>query len=419
MERGLGRGAGCHCRVPGVGRPRNALDRGPRGPARGRPLAPRARGRARDADVPHPPGSLAGNPAGQGRSRAPRLAAVARGRDRLHGEQHPACAGGRVRACVRRQPPGARTIHYRARVDWRGTRLRCAGDAGVDGAGDRVALVSSDIDADGDAALAPRRANGGAVRRAVRGSPGRSAAAGAVARTVRAARASGAAVATRGASRQPGGRTRGRPRGAQAAGPVRRDALLVARAVARERGLVRGVLPRVRAPRSARGFPVATGHPRVRGGRARVGGLFRRLREGHAADAADLRYHAEPGACLRGRLPRLHLPADHPARPAVPRDHAAALEGSACRWSGRGSRSLTDAVRVAAHAKLNLFLRILAREAPTGFHQIETAFALVELADELVVTRTAHGSVELTVHGPDLGPPEENLAVRAARAVLE
>jgi 4-diphosphocytidyl-2-C-methyl-D-erythritol kinase len=77
-------------------------------------------------------------------------------------------------------------------------------------------------------------------------------------------------------------------------------------------------------------------------------------------------------------------------------------------------------VRVAAHAKLNLFLRILAREAPTGFHQIETAFALVELADELLVTRTTQGgSVELTVHGPDLGPPEENLAVRAARAVLE
>ena len=77
-------------------------------------------------------------------------------------------------------------------------------------------------------------------------------------------------------------------------------------------------------------------------------------------------------------------------------------------------------MRIAAHAKLNLFLRVLAREARTGFHQIETAFALVELADELVVTRTAPGgSAELTVHGPDLGPVEENLVVRAARAVLE
>ena len=79
---------------------------------------------------------------------------------------------------------------------------------------------------------------------------------------------------------------------------------------------------------------------------------------------------------------------------------------------------MTDAVRVAAHAKLNLLLRILAREAAAGYHQIETAFALLELTDELVVTRTASG-VALTVHGPDLGAPEQNLAVRAARAVLE
>src|SRR5438093_4917329 len=78
---------------------------------------------------------------------------------------------------------------------------------------------------------------------------------------------------------------------------------------------------------------------------------------------------------------------------------------------------MTDAVRIAAHAKINLFLRILAREA-TGFHQIETAFALLELADELHVSRTDSG-VTLEVSGPDLGPADENLAVRAARAVLD
>jgi 4-diphosphocytidyl-2-C-methyl-D-erythritol kinase len=74
-------------------------------------------------------------------------------------------------------------------------------------------------------------------------------------------------------------------------------------------------------------------------------------------------------------------------------------------------------VRVTAHAKLNLLLRILAREA-SGYHQIETAFALLELADEIVVTRMDRG-VSLTVDGPDLGPADDNLAVRAARAVLE
>jgi len=75
------------------------------------------------------------------------------------------------------------------------------------------------------------------------------------------------------------------------------------------------------------------------------------------------------------------------------------------------------AVRVAAHAKINLFLRILARES-SGYHQIETAFALLELADELDVRRVDSG-VALEVEGPDLGPMENNLAVRAARAVLE
>ena len=75
---------------------------------------------------------------------------------------------------------------------------------------------------------------------------------------------------------------------------------------------------------------------------------------------------------------------------------------------------MVDRVRIAAHAKLNLFLRILSREAPSGYHQIETAFALLELADDLVVTRTPV-DVTLSVEGPasDLGPPEQNLAVRA------
>jgi 4-diphosphocytidyl-2-C-methyl-D-erythritol kinase len=78
-----------------------------------------------------------------------------------------------------------------------------------------------------------------------------------------------------------------------------------------------------------------------------------------------------------------------------------------------------ERVRIAAHAKLNLFLRILARET-SGYHQIETAFALLELADELVVRRTPRGvALDVRRGGPDLGNPEENLAVRGARAVLE
>ena len=78
---------------------------------------------------------------------------------------------------------------------------------------------------------------------------------------------------------------------------------------------------------------------------------------------------------------------------------------------------MTAAVRVAAHAKINLFLRMLSRET-SGYHQIETAFALLELADELEARRI-DSQVTLEVDGPDLGPADENLAVRAARAVLE
>ena len=79
--------------------------------------------------------------------------------------------------------------------------------------------------------------------------------------------------------------------------------------------------------------------------------------------------------------------------------------------------TVPDRVRIRAHAKVNLFLRILAREH-SGYHQIETAFLLLELADAIEIERTPSG-VALEVDGPDLGPEAENLAVRAARALLE
>jgi 4-diphosphocytidyl-2-C-methyl-D-erythritol kinase len=74
-------------------------------------------------------------------------------------------------------------------------------------------------------------------------------------------------------------------------------------------------------------------------------------------------------------------------------------------------------VRIAAHAKINLFLRVLAREQ-SGYHAIETLFVLVDLADELSVERAPAG-IELTVTGADTGPVEQNLAYRAAQAVLD
>lgn len=79
---------------------------------------------------------------------------------------------------------------------------------------------------------------------------------------------------------------------------------------------------------------------------------------------------------------------------------------------------MTDrAVRLPAHAKLNLFLRVLAREAD-GYHGLETLFCLVDLADEVRAERREGRGVTIDVEGPELGPPAENLAVRAAAAVL-
>jgi len=76
-----------------------------------------------------------------------------------------------------------------------------------------------------------------------------------------------------------------------------------------------------------------------------------------------------------------------------------------------------DRVRIAAHAKANLFLRVLAREA-SGYHAIETLFTLLDLADELEIERTARG-IALEVEGADTGPTEDNLAYRAAALMLE
>jgi 4-diphosphocytidyl-2-C-methyl-D-erythritol kinase len=77
--------------------------------------------------------------------------------------------------------------------------------------------------------------------------------------------------------------------------------------------------------------------------------------------------------------------------------------------------------RVEAQAKINLRLRILAREA-SGFHQLETLFLRLTLADTVRVRRTA-GARSLDVAGLSeagaIGPAERNLAWRAAEAYLE
>lgn len=73
-----------------------------------------------------------------------------------------------------------------------------------------------------------------------------------------------------------------------------------------------------------------------------------------------------------------------------------------------------EGVLALAPAKVNLRLRVLAREA-TGYHSLETVFCAISLCDELVA-RPGEDGIRLEVRGAvETGPAEENLAVRAAR----
>jgi len=69
-----------------------------------------------------------------------------------------------------------------------------------------------------------------------------------------------------------------------------------------------------------------------------------------------------------------------------------------------------------APAKLNLYLRVLGTR-PDGYHEIETLFERIDLADEL--TFEPAGTLSLTCSDPSLSCGEDNLVIRAARALQE
>ncbi|HUH12837.1 MAG TPA: 4-(cytidine 5'-diphospho)-2-C-methyl-D-erythritol kinase [Longimicrobiales bacterium] len=78
---------------------------------------------------------------------------------------------------------------------------------------------------------------------------------------------------------------------------------------------------------------------------------------------------------------------------------------------------MSVALTLQAPAKVNLSLRVLAREE-SGFHQLETLFLAIDLADELRLERAGTG-VELHVEGDAPADPRHNLAGRAALRFLE
>lgn len=79
---------------------------------------------------------------------------------------------------------------------------------------------------------------------------------------------------------------------------------------------------------------------------------------------------------------------------------------------------MSAVARVHAQAKINLRLKVLAREA-SGYHSIETIFQRLDWGDDVTVRVAAGRSLDCAgpAMPPDgLGPVEENLAFRAASA---
>jgi 4-diphosphocytidyl-2-C-methyl-D-erythritol kinase len=73
-------------------------------------------------------------------------------------------------------------------------------------------------------------------------------------------------------------------------------------------------------------------------------------------------------------------------------------------------------MRTRAHAKLNLFLRVVGRR-PDGFHDLETVFQSIDLADELIVEPA--DDLRLSGGSEEAPPGPENLVLRAAAALRE
>jgi 4-diphosphocytidyl-2-C-methyl-D-erythritol kinase len=80
-------------------------------------------------------------------------------------------------------------------------------------------------------------------------------------------------------------------------------------------------------------------------------------------------------------------------------------------------------IRVRTHAKLNLFLRVIGRR-PDGYHEIESIFHGVSLADEMQIRSTDDEGIRIEMQGSS-GPISEeielenNLAYLAAQSLID
>ena len=86
------------------------------------------------------------------------------------------------------------------------------------------------------------------------------------------------------------------------------------------------------------------------------------------------------------------------------------------RPAPRASRPVAaEATRWPAPAKLNLFLHVTGRRAD-GYHELQTLFQLIDLADEITLTVRADGQIERSSGAAGV-PAESDLVVRAARSL--
>ena len=78
-----------------------------------------------------------------------------------------------------------------------------------------------------------------------------------------------------------------------------------------------------------------------------------------------------------------------------------------------------ESLRLTARAKVNLYLHVVGRRGD-GYHLLDSLVVFAGLADSLVIRPSSR--LTLAVQGPfatDIGPVEDNLVMRAARALRE
>ena len=82
-----------------------------------------------------------------------------------------------------------------------------------------------------------------------------------------------------------------------------------------------------------------------------------------------------------------------------------------------GAGRIDDVIELPAPAKLNLFLHVVGRRAD-GYHELQTVFQFIDLADRVRIAPRADGLLRRTVAIPGVAEPDD-LAIRAAQLLRD